>query len=135
MRSRASGSEQIEMMCVDFSNAFNMLPLRRDEKPFVVVKGADGSYYAIQVVCFGLSPGPLLWARVAAAGMRLAQSTMLTQEGRLQCFVDEPLILACANSKSERTRVFLRCLLLWAVLGLDLAWHKSQRGFSLTWIG
>ena len=73
------GKAEVEMMSADFKDAFNMLRLAKAEQPLVVVKGADGEhgqprYFAFQVVDFGLAPGPLLWGRVAAAAMRLAQS-------------------------------------------------------------
>ena len=135
MRDRWSHDADIEMMAVDFTDAFNMLRLCDTEKPFVLVKDGKGEYYSMQVVCFGLAPGPLLWGRVAAATMRLTQAVLEKGEGRLHCFVDDPIILAVGRTQRARTWTFVMCLAFWAALGLDVAWRKSQRGRKITWIG
>lgn len=134
------GSKVIEMMTADFKDAFNMLQLADAEKPMVIVKGMDGEqgqprYYAFQVVVFGLAPGPLLWGRVAAAAMRLAQALMLPDEAEVATFVDDPLILAAGATKRERTWSFAKFVVLWLVLGLELSWPKAHRGFEVDWIG
>ena len=100
------GRVEVEMMSADFKDAFNMLKLADAEKPMVVVKGLDGErgqprYFAFQVVVFGLAPGPLLWGRVAAAAMRLAQSAMWASEAEVSTFMDDPLMLAAASSQKK----------------------------------
>ncbi|CAJ1365705.1 unnamed protein product [Effrenium voratum] len=90
---------QAELMVADFKDAFNMLGLRQNERPFVIVKGlnaANGAprYFAFSVVVFGLAPGPLLWGRLAAAAMRLGQASMRPNEGEVCTFVDDPIVVA-----------------------------------------
>ena len=134
------GHAEVEMMSADFKDAFNMLKLAEVEKPMVVVKGSNGEhdqprYYAFQVVVFGLAPGPLLWGRVAAAAMRLAQSAMWPSEAEVSTFVDDPLMLAAHASLRERTWAFAKYCVLWLALGLELSWGKAHRGWSIDWIG
>ena len=127
--------EHLEFLVIDFSDAFYTLRLDPRERPWVCVKGLDSCYYLPKSVCFGLACGPLLWGRVAAAAMRLAQSAVGGAEARLQCFVDDPIIVARGMSMRDRSRCFMKVLLLWRCLGFKLAWHKAQRGHQVTWIG
>lgn len=134
------GKAEVEMMSADFKDAFNMLRLAKAEQPLVVVKGADGEhgqprYFAFQVVVFGLAPGPLLWGRVAAAAMRLAQSAMWPLEAEVSTFVDDPLMLAAATCARERTWSFAKYCVVWLALGLELSWSKAHRGVCIDWIG
>jgi hypothetical protein len=64
----------LELVSVDFRDAFHMCPLKHDERQFVVAKDSYGWYHVSKVVQFGLSPGPLLWARLASAAMRFGQA-------------------------------------------------------------
>ena len=127
------------LMSADFSDAFHMMKLRDDEKQFVVMKGIDNNgsprYYGMQAVTFGLAPGPLLWGRLASAAMRLSQSMTHQYEAEVQCFVDDPLIISMAASKWHHTQICVRFLALWRALGLEVAWHKADRGHQLQWIG
>ena len=127
------------LMSADFSDAFHMMNLRQDEKQFVIVKGMDlnGSprYYGMQAVTFGLAPGPLLWGRLAAAAMRLSQAMTFQYEAEVQCFVDDPLIISMASSSWEHMQICTRYLALWRALGLEVAWHKADKGQQLQWIG
>lgn len=128
-------SDLLEFMICDFSDAFYTLKLHESERKWVVCKGLDSHYYVMRCICFGLANGPLSWGRLASAAMRLAQSVCFGWEGRIQCYVDDPIIIACGTSCRHRTQTFLRSTLLWSCLGFKLAWHKACRGFSLTWIG
>ena len=112
-----------------------MMKLREQEKKYVVVKGADGFYYLMQCVAFGLACGPLLWGRLAAAAMRISQSTVASWEGRAQCFVDDPILVVAGKTMRERSRVFCLYLLVWIALGFQISWAKAQRGCEVTWIG
>jgi hypothetical protein len=124
-----------EFLIADFVDAFYTLKLLEAERKYVVCKGLDGRYYIMRCVCFGLACGPLLWGRLAAAAMRLAQSAVLNSEGRAQCYVDDPIIIAAGKSKQERSTIFIRYVLLWMALGFGVAWQKAARGTSVTWIG
>ena len=121
-------------MISDFRDAFYTMPLHPQEEPFAVVKGQH-CYYLLKTVVFGLACGPLLWARLAAWAMRLGQAVACSREAGVQCFVDDPLVLACGCSARQRTRAFLRYLLTWTCLGFSAAWNKVSRGSQVDWIG
>ena len=54
--------------------------------------------------------------------------------GRLQCYVDDP-VLMLTGSDELRTKLLVRVLLLWLLCGLRISWKKVQRGSSVEWIG
>ena len=120
------------LLVVDFKDAFYTCRLAPQEKKYAVVKGRKG-YYVLNVVAFGLACGPLLWGRTAAAFMRLASSML--PEGRLQCYVDDPImVLGGADGLEHHLHIIMTCL-LWQALGSELAWTKLQLGKSASWIG
>ena len=123
-----------EFMIADFSDAFYTLEVHPDERGYIVVKGSKG-FFLLKVICFGLACGPVLWGRVAAAIMRLGQAATRDPEGRVQCFVDDPLMIAMGKVRRDRTLVFARYTLFWTCLGFQLAWHKTVRGIHVDWIG
>ena len=129
-----------ELMSADFSEAFHTCTLREDERKFVIVKGLsnqDGlpQYYVMRVVVFGLAPEPLLWARLCAAAMRLSQATLKAEEADVNTFVDDPVVVSMADSSRGHACIALRYFAVWRLLGLDIAYHKADRGSKLVWIG
>ena len=129
----------IELMALDFKDAFNMLQLRADERCYVVIKGQDDEegwsrYYVCNCVVFGLATGPL-WSRVAAAAMRLGQAVLKSHETDINCYIDDPLIVSVASSPQQHTRHLLYYTGLWLSLGLEVSWKKVHRGQELQWIG
>ncbi len=58
----------------------------------------------------------------------------LSDEVRLMCYVDDPL--AALSGTPERRRLLAATIILvWSVLGFDLAFAKGQLGKTVTWIG
>ncbi len=53
---------------------------------------------------------------------------------RMHMFVDDPLYLA-AGDENDVTLPLTRALLWAVVAGFPLAWHKSDGGSTVTWIG
>ena len=113
----ASWGDAFEAMISDFKDAFYSLPLHVEEQPFAVIKGSSLSYL-LKTVVFGVACGPLLWARLASWGMRISRAVACCSESRAECFVDDPIVLACGGSVRQRTRSFARYLLSWTVLGV-----------------
>ena len=97
----------LELVSVDFRDAFHMCPLRPDERQFVVAKDSYGWYHVSKVVQFGLSPGPLLWARLASAAMRLGQAIVKPWEAAVSTYVDDPLLTVMGESARDRTATVL----------------------------
>ena len=126
---------KFELFSTDFSNAFYMCPLRASERRYVVFKSGRGDYHVSKCVVFGLAAGPLLWARVASAAMRVAQAVMHSNEAAIACYVDDPLMAVLGPTAKARMRSFCMCTLVWQALGLDIAWHKGCHGDMVPWIG
>ena len=73
-------------------------------------------------------------ARLAAALVRLAQS-IGWDKLRIQCYVDDPLILAQGPCHATRAVNLALPLLFWQALGCRMSWAKLQRGTQVEWIG
>ena len=129
-----------KLFSADLKDAFHILQLREDERGFVVVKGWPTSeghprYYISNCVVFGLSTGPLLWCRLAAAAMKLGQAVLESWEADVHCYIDDPIIVSMATSEAGQMRNFVRYVGLWCALGLELSWGKVAWGKELQWIG
>lgn len=127
--------QELELFSADFKDAFHMLPLCETERKYVVYKNGRSQYHVSKVVVFGLTAGPLLWARLASAAMRLAQATLHKGEGALACYVDDPLLAVMGPNKLARMRTFCVCVAVWLALGLEISWSKVSHGRSIKWIG
>ena len=128
-------SDDMEFFISDFKDAFYTLPRRLSERKYAVVKGHQSTFYLINVVSFGFACGPVLWCRLAACSNRIVQATVSDHEGRVQTFVDDPIMAECAPSRRDRSMIFCRCKFMWCILGFEIAWHKCRRGTRVCWIG
>lgn len=124
-----------EFFIADFKDAFYTMRLLESERANTIVKGLDNKYYIMKCVCFGLACGPTLWGRIASMVMRISQATTLSSEGRVQCYVDDPIIVAIGDTARDRSRIFCRYLLTWCALGFPISWGKTGRGMAIQWIG
>ena len=84
-----------------------------------VVKDVS-NWYVFRSVPFGLTSGPLLWGRLAAAVARLTQATFLPWEAQLQCYVDDPGLSIAGPSRRERSCILARALLFWSIIGIPV---------------
>ena len=125
-------NESVELVVLDFADAFKHLHVSPAEQPYLAGKAWRG-VFVYRVVLFGIGSGPLVWGRVAAAVLRVTQS-LLADYGRSECFVDDT-VLALRGKPSTRRRSLFMVLLLWQILGLKLAWRKLERGRVVRWIG
>jgi len=125
--------KEVELLTLDFADAFYTLWLRPSDRGSLVFQVADG-WAVFNRLCFGMAGAPLIWGRLAAAACRLGQACFQPDELRLQCYVDDPAI-AVLGSQQERNRLIIILLLLWSALGLALSWEKGSRGTSVPWIG
>ena len=66
--------EGVRFMVLDFSDAFKQLRVSPEEQAFLAGRWTEG-WFRYLTVMFGIASGPLVWGRVAAALMRLGQST------------------------------------------------------------
>ena len=131
--SQAAPEEQVELLVLDFKDAFKHLHVHPDERPYLSGTGLHG-WFVYLTVLFGIVSGPLVWGRVAALVMRATQALFSADRARIQCYVDDPL-MAIRGSAEVRAKGFLRAILFWQTLGLSLSWHKGKRGGQVEWIG
>eukprot|EP00971_Amphidinium_carterae_P265483 5266593-Amphidinium_carterae.1 len=64
--------------------------------------------------------------------MRLTQGMIGRNDGRLCCFVDDPLVALLGDQQQVDDNV-VSIIAFWQVLGLPLAFHKGQRGERVVW--
>jgi hypothetical protein len=83
---------------------------------------------------FGSASAPTVWGRFAAFAARSVAAICNTLGVRLELYVDDPLFVARGPATLAAPRIALATLWL-AILGFPLAWHKSDGGSSITWIG
>jgi hypothetical protein len=83
---------------------------------------------------FGFKAAPLIFGRFAAALGRLLQSLFHSSEARLQIYLDDPLWLL-TGPKWRRDRALALILFTLRALGINVAWHKGERGSNVNWIG
>ena len=102
--------EGVELAASNFADAFLTLSLRKDERKYVDDKSVR-CWYVFRSVAFGLTMGPLLWGRFAAAVSLLTQSILLPWEGRLQCYVDDPGLALAGQSRWFRSGILSRVFL------------------------
>ena len=75
-----------------------------------------------------------MWCRVAAAVIRITQSTYPAGRGRLSCFVDDPL-LSVRGDRQTRDILIVQTLALLLALRTKFSWGKASRGIKVQWIG
>jgi hypothetical protein len=128
--------EAIELLVLDFVDAFWNIPLAPEERKFFVGM-LRGKLYVFLRAAQGSRNGPLAWAGVISLVMRLVQS-VFWEYGRcplrLNTYVDDPLCVI-RGTRQERHMKICLLVLLWRALGLPLAFQKGCRGTGVAWIG
>lgn len=134
LMSQSTGpDQQIEWLILDFTDWFYNVPLHPDERRHFT--WAYGKHWvAFKAQAQGSRNAPLVCGRVAALIARLTQGVFGDQKFRLQIYVDDPCICVLGTTK-ERNMQMAATILLWACLGIRLAYKKASRGTAVTWIG
>jgi hypothetical protein len=134
---RSAGADsELEMLITDFVGAFWQVPLHMSERRYFVIK-FQGVFLVFLRTAQGSRGAPLSWAAVASLIGRVLQSLFVTdagEEGRLQIYVDDPL-LALKGAGSRRRLLAARFIAVSMVLGTQLAFEKAQFGQDIVWIG
>ena len=125
--------EEIKLLSLDFSNAFKQLAVRDNEKRFLSGTACNGWFYYNKVL-FGVRTGPLVWARLASLVARCTQSLLPELRARLQVFVDDPIV-ALRGTSEQIEDMAAKILILWRIMGLEIAWKKGSLSHSTDWIG
>jgi hypothetical protein len=127
----------VEAFVLDFTDAFWQIPLLASEYRFfcaMAMLQGTRTYIAFLRAAQGSTNGPTLWARVIGLVARLTQSLFLPNEVRLMCYVDDPLA-ALSGTPERRRLITATIILVWSVLGFQLAFAKGQLDKKVTWIG
>ena len=140
----AAESEHIEMMVLDACDAFWNVPLRHCERKYYcgrLSRGGQERYLCYTRTAQGSRGAPLAWAVLFCLISRCALSTLRdTRHGNselpaaMQVFVDDPW-LALRGTQSQCRRMAAVVILVWRILGVDLAFSKGQLGDKVNWIG
>ena len=125
-------SEDIEQMVLDIVDAFWTVPNHPRERKYAVGK-VRGKFLIYLRTPQGSRGAPFSWGYIFALVARLTQGMLDPSRGRLQVYVDDPL-LTLRGSKPQRDRM-IKVVMAWVCLGFGLAFAKGQRGSSITWIG
>ena len=125
---------ELEMMVVDWEDAFRSIGVLPEELPHQVVRGFDGTFIGYETILFGGAGSPNVWGRAAAFLGRSGQSLFEETEARLQVYVDDPWCI-WRGSAAQRRRNRAVLLLWWAILGPPISWRKMQIGVRIKWIG
>ena len=92
-------SNSIQFTVVDFSDAFHLMPVHKDEIKYQTVVFNE-EIYAFKVLVFGSAVAPTLWGRMAALLARSGQAIVPSQTTRIELYVDDPIIVAGGPLKS-----------------------------------
>ena len=102
--------EQLDLLVLDFVDAFWNVPLMASERRFFVGK-LRSRYFVFLRAAQGSRNGPLAWAGVVSLAIRLVQACLWRN-----------YLVACL-------------VLLFTALGFPLSFRKGSRGTSVDWIG
>ena len=125
--------ETISLLGTDIADAFHQVPL--DQREWKYTAAALGGFvYIFRVLVFGSVSAPTVWGRYAAWLGRSTCALLANERLRLHIYVDDPIYVA-SGTASQRARALTKALLWATAAGFPLAWHKSDGGESITWIG
>ena len=130
-----SEAEIIDMMVLDFKDAFHSMGVAKEELPYQIFRMPGSDRYAgYDTVVFGGGGAGLVWSRGGALLSRSGQALFSPTEARIEVYVDDPW--TAWRGTRERIRTMkVRLLLWWIVLGPEISWGKVQHGDAVKWIG
>ena len=116
-------TDAISAFVLDYKEAVWQVPVRPDERQYFYATAKPRGtrrWLAYMRTAQGSANAPLLWARLAALIMRLAQSLFLLEELSLMCYVDDRLaVLRRADDERELFAAIM--VFVWEALGFQLA--------------
>ncbi len=120
----ADEGEGVQLLVLDFSDAFWQIPLHPTERRFFTAR-VRNRWYAFLRAAQGSRGAPLLWGRTVGLVMRLTQGVYPPRKGRIECYVDDPV--ACfAGTALRRAALAALTVYLWLALGFALSFGKGQ---------
>ena len=129
-----SKGETAEWFILDLTDWFFNVPLHpKEHKHFTLAFQGIYVYVAHLTQAQGSANAPFVCGRVAALIACLMQGVFGDGFYRLQLYVDDPCICIAGDEK-QRSHI-AATILLWATLGIRLAYRKASSGTDVTWIG
>ena len=127
--------EFVEMMGLDFADAFHSMGVAKEELPYQVFrKPGEEGYAGYDTVVFGGGGAGLVWGRGGALLGRSGQALFSETEARIEIYVDDPWT-GWRGTRRRIKELKVRLLLWWIVLGPEISWSKVQQGDLIKWIG
>ncbi len=135
LQSEDEASWEMEILMVDLADAFCHFPLRKEELRHALATGLQEN----QIICFtamlfGFRGAPLVMGRLSAALARMWQALLAPGQGALQLYVDDALVVL-QGPKRLRDEALGLLLYTAAAFGVQVAFHKGERGLRTVWIG
>ena len=122
--------ESLVFAVCDFTDAFFMIPLHRDEQRYFVAS-YRGAFYVWLRAAQGSVNGPNVFGRLSAWVGRCTQACFDDAEARLHIYSDDPNAIVRGASLRQR-RIIAVILFSWLLMGFTLAVQKAQWGrFSI----
>ena len=131
------GDPGIELVGADLSDAYCHFGVSGPELKNCLAP-ADPVYtdqvVLFRAMLFGFKGAPLIMGRLAAAFSRLWQAMLWREKGGLQTYMDDPVVVLMGTREERRSHL---AMLLYTAkaFGINMAFHKGERGLRLTWVG
>ena len=107
----------MEIVMIDLSDAFCHFPIHRSELRHAVAPGVDpGTVVVFTAMLFGF------------------KSLLRHRDGALQLYVDDAIVLL-NGTRAHRDEKLALLLHTAAGMGIQISYHKGERGRKTTWIG
>ena len=104
--------------------------VQRGRAPLYPQQPAEGRFLVWRVLGFGGHSNPLTYSRVACFAARSGQALLVrpssrssVAEGRLQLYVDDPILTVKGSQVEQQAAVDI--LILWLALGIPLSWANE----------
>ena len=125
----------MEMVMIDLSDAFSHFPINKKEVRHALAPGLEpDTVIAFTAMLFGFKAAPLIMGRLSSCLARLWQSLLRPCDGALQLYVDDAIVFL-NGTKSFRDVNLAMLLYTASAFGVQIAYHKGERGRRTTWIG
>ena len=111
----SSDGGDVDLMILDWEDAFHTMGVRAEELPHQIVKGFDGEYVEYETV------------------LQDRRCSVLAKT-RIQVYVDDPCTV-WRGTPAVRSWNKVILLLWWLVVGPAISWKKLQIGRQVKWIG
>ena len=114
---------RIEILVLDFTDAYHAVPLAHAERRFACCDTGE-HFLVYRVLGFGGRVYPLVYCRVASLVARSTQAFLDPELARLQLYMDDPALTVAGDPTACQLEHDL-VLIWWLVLGVKLAWQKG----------